>query len=161
MDWGSPFIFAQAERQRQATRPGLAVRGTFSPARALASCRRRPLSSNVSHHRTARAHNRCAVSHFKLEPALPLSGCRLTSNTHRQSWCLDTGYGLGKSLLIRSTGHFAAVQVWAKKILAQTRPTAKCRLAQTLGLTRTVRGTPPSQTADTSIPRIAGSPDIP
>ena len=25
---------AQAERQRQATRPGLAVRGTFSPARA-------------------------------------------------------------------------------------------------------------------------------
>ena len=24
--------------------------------------------------------------------------------SHRQSWCLDTGYGLGKSLLIRSSG---------------------------------------------------------
>jgi hypothetical protein len=33
-EWGSPFVFAQAERQRQATRPGLAVRGTFSPVRA-------------------------------------------------------------------------------------------------------------------------------
>ena len=29
-----PNPIAQAERQRQATRPGLAVRGTFSPARA-------------------------------------------------------------------------------------------------------------------------------
>ena len=31
---GPPNPIAQAERQRQATRPGLAVRGTFSPARA-------------------------------------------------------------------------------------------------------------------------------
>lgn len=35
-----------AERQRQATKPGLAVRGTFASP-SLASCRRRPLSSNV------------------------------------------------------------------------------------------------------------------
>ena len=31
---GTPHSGSQAERQRQATRPGLAVRGTFSPARA-------------------------------------------------------------------------------------------------------------------------------
>ena len=37
---------AQAERQRQATRPGPVVRGTFSLAPSLAPCRRRPVSSN-------------------------------------------------------------------------------------------------------------------
>ena len=40
---------------------------------------------------------------------------------------------LGLRLTGRSTGHFAACQVWAK-IRAQTRHTAKCRLAKTLGV---------------------------
>ena len=42
---------------------------------------------------------------------------------------------LGLRLTGRSTGHFAACQVWAK-IRAQTRHTAKCRLAKTLGPTQ-------------------------
>ena len=42
---------------------------------------------------------------------------------------------LGLRLTGRSTGHFAACQVWAK-IRAQTRPAVKCRLAGTLGPTR-------------------------
>ena len=40
-----------------------------------------------------------------------------------------------RGLTIRSTGHFAACQVWAK-IRAQTRHAAKCRLTFTLSLTQ-------------------------
>ena len=49
---------AQAERQRQATRPGLAVRGTFSPARArrhaVAARLARTLGLTTAEYQTAR-----------------------------------------------------------------------------------------------------------
>ena len=104
--------------------------------------RKVPVSSNV------RPHQRHAYS----LPVNPRRSCGTHNNTPCTS---DVSFGIfifcalsihfkrlesivklcfRRGLTTRSTGHFAACQVWAK-IRAQTQPAAKCRLARTLGLT--------------------------
>src|SRR4051812_1210904 len=91
------------------TRPRLAVRGTFSPARGLASCRCRPLSSNVRHAALRRAQSFARTR----EPPDPSPVCvcpsvrdaheaeRLRSLVHRGAGLLPTDLPAGPDVCRR------------------------------------------------------------